>query len=129
MIPSAVLTYGSSIARSPSSSIGDGRVSSSFAPGIPGSANVSASEVTSGADGSTRDCVAAGAGICTIGTTIMGLAVAACAVLLVDSAGAGSDILGMEAARLGAGSVSDLGGIVGDRGLLSDPVKDFKDGQ
>ena len=35
----------------------------------------------------------------------------------------------MEAARLGAGSDSGLGGTVGDLGLLSDPVKDFKDGQ
>ena len=111
-----MLTYGSSIARSTSSSIGEGRASSSFAPGMPGSGSVSASEVTSGAEGSALDCAAAGAGIL--------LTVAPCNVALVDSAGAGSDILGIEAARLGVGSGTGLGGTVGDLGLLSDPVMD-----
>ena len=66
--PSAVLTYGSSVACWNSSSTGDGGAPSSFVPGIPGSANVSASEVTSGAAGSTCDCVAGGAVTCTAGT-------------------------------------------------------------
>ena len=85
--------------------------------------------MTSGAEGSAVDCTATGAGICTAGTTVIGLAVALCAVSLVDSVGAGSDILGVEAARLGAGSDFGLGGTVGDLGLLSDPVMDLKDGQ
>ena len=59
--------------------------------------------MTSGAGGSALDCVAAGAGICTAGTTVIGLTVAPGAISLFDSAGAESDILGVEAARLGAG--------------------------
>ena len=50
-------------------------------------------------------------------------------MLLSGCADVESDSLGMEFARLGAGSSSGLGGICGDFGLLSEPVIDFNDGQ
>ena len=60
---------------------------------------------------------------------MIGLTVAFGAVSPVDSASAETDILGIEAARFGAGSDFGLGGTVGDLGLLSDPVMDLKRGQ
>ena len=50
-------------------------------------------------------------------------------VLLAGPADVESDSLGIEFARLGAGSSFGLGGTCGDFGLLSEPVMDLNDGQ
>ena len=46
-----------------------------------------------------------------------------------DSVSAGAGSLGIEFARLGAGSAFGLGGNGGDLGLLSEPLKGLNDGQ
>ena len=50
-------------------------------------------------------------------------------VSLVDSVNTESETLGIEFARLGAGSGFGLGGNGGDLGLLPEPVMDLSDGQ
>ena len=62
------------------------------------------------------------------GTTTLGLTALVAAGLSADS-GAGPGILGREVARLGVLSAFSLGGMVGDLGLLSEPLIDFKVGQ
>ena len=128
-ISSPVLTYGSTVADWGSSSTGDGGGPFPSVPGIPGSANVSASEVTSGAVGWSCDCSAVGAGICPLGSAATGLTAPGVAGLSGDSADSGPGILGREIARLGGGSAVDLGGIDGETGLLFDPLNEFRIGQ
>ena len=128
VVPSTVLTYGSTVADWGSSSTGDGGGPFPSVPGIPGSAKVSASEATSGAEGWSCVGAAVGADTCTGGTTTMGLTALVVAGLSADS-GTGPGILGREVARLGGLSAFSLGGMVGDLGLLSEPLIDFKVGQ
>ena len=108
---------------------GDGTFSSPCAPSKPGSCNVSASEVTSGAGVAGVGSTATGAGICTAGTVVMGFTGALDVVPPADFATAKSESLGIEFARLGAGSGLGLGGNGGDLGLLLEPVMELNDGQ
>ena len=101
----------------------------SAVPGKPGSANVSASEATSGADWTVVDSTATGAGICTAGTIVIGFTDVLDVALLSARADVKSGSLGIEFARFGAGSGFGLGGTCGDLGLLSEPVMDLNDGQ
>ena len=83
---------------------------------------ISASEVTSGAGGAVVGSTATGASICTAGTIVIGFTEALGVVPLADSAVAEPGSLGIEFARLGAGSGFGLGGSGGDLGLLLEPV-------
>ena len=109
--------------------MGDEGFSYPAAPGRPGSGSVSASEVTSGAGAAVVDSTSTGAGICTSGRIAIRCGEALDVVPPVDSVNADSGSLGMELARLGAGSAFGLGGSGGDLGLLSEPLRGFNDDQ